>query len=201
MTTTTTTTHARATEVAATAESPRRPAAGRIADEERFRASYARHRTAIWRFLARRLGDDDLAEDLTSEVFVVAWRRRHDAPADELPWLYGVARRVLSNDRRAARVETERHQALAHQLATEPASRPSPLDAPATSDAVAAVLAALDERDREVLLLAAWEELTPSELATALGCRPNTARVRLHRARRRFIALLDDTTIAKGPRA
>ncbi|MET0604517.1 MAG: sigma-70 family RNA polymerase sigma factor [Baekduia sp.] len=199
---TTTTTHARATPVAATAESPR-PAAGRIADEERFRASYARHRTAIWRFLGRRLGDDDLAEDLTSEVFVVAWRRRHDAPADELPWLYGVARRVLSNDRRAARVEAERQRALAHQLTVEPSSRPSPLDAPSTSDAVATALAALSERDREVLLLAAWEELTPRELATALGCRPNTARVRLHRARKHFIALLDDhhPTLTEGPHA
>jgi RNA polymerase sigma-70 factor (ECF subfamily) len=199
---TTTTTHARATPVAAAADSPR-PAAGRIADEERFRASYARHRAAIWRFLARRLGDDDLAEDLTSDVFVVAWRRRHDAPADELPWLYGVARHVLSNDRRAARLEAERRRALAHQLAVEPASRPGPLDAPATSDTVAAALAALNVRDREVLLLAAWEELTPHELATALGCRPNTARVRLHRARRRFIALLDDGTpsLTEGPHA
>jgi RNA polymerase sigma-70 factor (ECF subfamily) len=199
---TTTTTQVRATQVAAAADSPR-PPVGRIADEERFRASYARHRTAIWRFLARRLGDDDLAEDLTSEVFVVAWRRRHDAPADELPWLYGVARRVLSNDRRGARIEAERHRALAHQLAVEPSSRPSPLDAPATSDTVAAALAALNERDREVLLLAAWEELSPRELATALGCRPNTARVRLHRARRRFIALLDDgtTTLTEGPPA
>src|SRR3954471_16871607 len=100
-------------------------------DEERFRLAYQRHAGAVWRYLARRLGDDDLAEDLTSEVFVVAWRRRHDAPADELPWLYGVARRVLSNDRRAARVEAERHRALAHQLAVEPANRPGPLDVPA----------------------------------------------------------------------
>jgi RNA polymerase sigma-70 factor (ECF subfamily) len=197
---TTTTTHVRATQVAAAAESPR-PAAVRLADEERFRASYTRHRNAIWRFLARRLGDDDLAEDLTSEVFVVAWRRRHDAPADELPWLYGVARHVLANDRRAARAEAERRRGLAHQLAVEPASGPGPLDTPTTSDAIAAALLALTERDREVLLLAAWEELTPRELASALGCRPNTARVRLHRARRRFITLLDDTTTAKGPRA
>ena len=185
----------------AAAESPRSPA-GRLADEERFRASYTRHRNAIWRFLARRLGDDDLAEDLTSEVFVVAWRRRHDAPADELPWLYGVARHVLANDRRAARAEAERQRALAHQLAVEPASGPGPLDTSTTSDAVAAALLALDVRDREVLLLAAWEELTPRELATALRCRPNTARVRLHRARRRFITLLDDTPPPrKGPRA
>jgi RNA polymerase sigma-70 factor, ECF subfamily len=60
--------------------------------EERFRAAYGRHAGAVWRYLARRLGDDDLAEDLTAEVFLVAWRRRGDAPTDSLPWLYGVAR-------------------------------------------------------------------------------------------------------------
>lgn len=79
--------------------------------EERFRAAYQGHAPAVWRCLARRLGDDDLAEDLTSEVFVVAWRRRHDAPADSLPWLYGVARRVLANDRRAARTDASRPRA------------------------------------------------------------------------------------------
>jgi RNA polymerase sigma-70 factor, ECF subfamily len=151
--------------------------------EERFRAAYQRHAGAVWRYLARRLGDDDLAEDLTSEVFVVAWRRRHDAPTDSLPWLYGVARRVLANDRRAARAHAMRIRALADQLAAAAPEEPS--------GAVAAALAGLRERDREILLLAAWEGLEPHEVATALGIRPATARVRLHRARRRFSALLD----------
>jgi RNA polymerase sigma-70 factor, ECF subfamily len=151
--------------------------------EERFRAAYKRHAPAVWRYLARRLGDDDLAEDLTSEVFVVAWRRRHDAPADSLPWLYGVARRVLANDRRAARAHASRIRALADHLAVAAPDEPS--------GALAAALAGLRERDREVLLLSAWEGLEPHELATALGIRPATARVRLHRARRRFSALLD----------
>ena len=152
-------------------------------DEERFRLAYQRHAGAVWRYLARRLGDDDLAEDLTSEVFVVAWRRRHDAPADSLPWLYGVARRVLANDRRAARLHALRVRALADRLAAAAPDEPS--------GAVAEALAGLGERDREILLLAAWEGLTPAEIAAALGCLPATARVRLHRARRRFSALLD----------
>jgi RNA polymerase sigma-70 factor (ECF subfamily) len=152
-------------------------------DEERFRLAYQRHAGAVWRYLARRLGDDDLAEDLTSEVFVIAWRRRRDAPADSLPWLYGVARRVLSNDRRAARAHARRVHALAEQLAGAPAEEPSGV--------VAAALARLSERDREVLLLIAWEGLEPHELPAALGCLAATARVRLHRARRRFSALLD----------
>jgi|SRR4051794_31327992 RNA polymerase sigma-70 factor (ECF subfamily) len=155
-------------------------------DEERFRLAYQRHAGAVWRYLARRLGDDDLAEDLTSEVFVIAWRRRDDAPADSLPWLYGVARRVLANDRRAARARASRLQALAGELAAAPATVDEP-----PSGAVAEALARLSDRDREVLLLTAWEGLEPRELAAALGCLPATARVRLHRARRRFSALLD----------
>jgi len=152
-------------------------------DEERFRLAYQRHAGAVWRYLARRLGDDDLAEDLTSEVFVVAWRRRHEAPTDSLPWLYGVARRVLANDRRAARAHASRIRALADQLAAAPPEQPT--------GAVAQALGELGERDREILLLAAWEGLEPRELAAVLGIRPATARVRLHRARRRFSALLD----------
>ena len=42
------------------------------------------------------------------------------------------------------------------------------------------------EADREILLLAAWEGLTTGEIGTVLGCSPNTAAVRLHRARRRL---------------
>src|SRR3954467_12399776 len=118
-------------------------------DEERFRLAYQRHAGAVWRYLARRLGDDDLAEVLTGEVFVVAWRGRHDAPADSLPWLYGVARRVLANDRRGARLPARRPRGVAAHLSVAPSDEPSGV--------VAEALAGLGERDREILLLAAWE--------------------------------------------
>src|SRR5690349_12622041 len=75
-----------------------------------FRALYERHRDDVWRYLRRR-SDHHVAEDLTAEVFVVAWRRRPDLSAEALPWLYGVARHVLANHRRA----TMRATALAER--------------------------------------------------------------------------------------
>ena len=153
-------------------------------DRERFRASYAEHRDAVWKFFIRRLGDVDLADDLTSEVFVVAWRRRHQAPTTEPAWLYGVARNVLSGDRRAARRRASLDAKLAAHLVPE-TSRSA--DAMAVTDSVwAEALASLSVEDRDLLVLSAWERLSAADLAVALGCRPSTARVRLHRARRRL---------------
>lgn len=70
---------------------------------------------------------------------------------------------------------------------------PDPAVATVHTDAVATALAALSERDREVLRLAAWEELDGTELAEALGCSAGTAKVRLHRARQRLARLLSGT--------
>src|SRR4051794_24922052 len=166
-------------------------------EAERFRAAYTEHREAIWRYFVRRLHDDELAQDLTSEVFLVAWRRRREASTGELSWLYAVARRVLANDRRAARAREARDRALAGELATAAAAeRQAAADDGA---AVAAALAALPGRDREILLLATWEDLSTAQLATALGSRPAPARVRLPRARRRFAALLDPRPSDEGP--
>lgn len=165
------------------------------------RAAYARHRDPVWRFFVRRVGDGELAEDLTSEVFLVAWRRhaRDDADAAlALPWLYAVARRVLANDRRAA----GRRAALAQRLADDAVTAPAAPDdlARAVSDAdLLTALGRLGELDREVLLLAGWEGLDPHQIAVALDCRLSTARVRLHRARGRLARLLATQTSEGTP--
>jgi RNA polymerase sigma-70 factor (ECF subfamily) len=62
----------------------------------------------------------------------------------------------------------------------------------------------LSERDREILLLVAWDGLEPARAARALGARPGAFAVRLHRARRRLAKLLadpDDDDSAKRPTA
>lgn len=152
-----------------------------------FLALYQRHRDDVWRYLRRRT-DHHVAEDLTTEVFIVAWRRRPDAPADALPWLYGVARNVLANHRRgagraAAVVERASHDAPA--VADDHAAL-----AGVRAD-LAAALRQLSLPDREVLLLAAWEGLGSREIAQVLGCRGPAARARLHRARKRLRAALE----------
>lgn len=155
------------------------------------RRCYAEHRDAIWRYVLRRTGDRDLAEDVTSEVFVVAWRRAHEprAVVPDLPWLYGVARKLLANARRAH----GRRAALVERLAGETAGRIADDEAERLIDGwvVRDALEQLAPADREVLRLAAWEGLEPHEIAVVLACRPGTARIRLHRARRRLGALLD----------
>jgi len=145
----------------------------------RLEALFAEHARAVRAYTLRRI-DASTADDIVSEVFVVAFRRLEEIPDDPLPWLLATTRRVLANHRRAA----GRREALTAQL--------GPLYASAWRDEIAGepdlfgALARLSDRDREILLLVAWEDLDPASAAVALGCSRATFAVRLHRARRRL---------------
>jgi RNA polymerase sigma factor (sigma-70 family) len=151
--------------------------------EDWFAAVYAAQYGRIISYGRRRLAEPDAADELAQEVFVVAWRRRAEVPDNVLPWLYGVARRLLANRRRAA-------------PAALPLPDPELMPGPSEPDAVArltdvrAALTRLSPADQELLRLIGWEELTVAEAATVLGCSRTTAAVRLHRARRRLTDLL-----------
>jgi len=119
------------------------------------------------------------------EVFVVACRRLDQVPAEPVPWLLACARRVLANRRRSA----DRQRALAARLAA--ASTPGLPEWELGGDSLLRALAELSERDREVLLLIAWEGLAPAQAAAALECSRATLAVRLHRARRRLAAAME----------
>src|SRR6185436_16829291 len=106
----------------------------------------------VWRYLKRRTADDH--EDLTTEVFLVAWRRRDELPHEPLPWLYGVARKVLANHRRGG----DRREALATKAAAHAElSVPDVAEAAGLRADLVRALAALSDRDRELVLLVAWE--------------------------------------------
>jgi RNA polymerase sigma-70 factor (ECF subfamily) len=139
------------------------------------------------RYAVRRLPLDDV-DDLVAEVYATAWQRREITPEPELPWLYRTAAHHLAHTRRSDRRRTR----LAARLASagEPEITPA-VDVAEVDPAVAAVLAALPAADAEILRLAAWEELSPTEIAYVQGVRRGR-RVRLHRARRRAAALLAD---------
>lgn len=131
---------------------------------------------------ALRRTDPATADDVVSDVFVVACRRLPDVPDDALPWLLGCARRVLANQRRGER----RQRALSERLTGgETAAAPESPDR-----GLAAALATLSEADREVLMLVAWEGLEPERAARVLGCSRGALAVRLHRARRRLARAL-----------
>jgi RNA polymerase sigma-70 factor (ECF subfamily) len=147
---------------------------------------YNGHYLDIVRYGVRRLAEVDAAADLAQEVFVVAWRRREQVPDNSLPWLYGVARRLLANHRRAQR------RAPLTQPFTD-LLRPAPADHPQSVAALAdlaAALVQLSDIDQEILRLIGWEQLTLGEAATVLGCSHTAAKVRLHRARRRLAAAM-----------
>lgn len=163
-------------------------------DEARqcFELLFKRHRRSVLGYALRRVNDPADAADVLAATFLVAWRRIEDVPEgeDARPWLLAVARRALANERRGAR----RRDALAARIGRE-LTLQMPAAAPERSrDEAASVwraLARLTEEDREVLLLAGWEELPPAQIAVVLGVRSVTARSRLHRARRRLRTELD----------
>jgi RNA polymerase sigma-70 factor (ECF subfamily) len=124
-----------------------------------------------------------LADDVAAETFAVAWRRAGDVPEEPLPWLLGVARRVLSTQRRSG---ARRDRLRRRVLETSPPPFP-----PETEGRVGEALSRLSERDREAILLIAWEGLAPRQAAAVLGMTPGAFSVRLHRARRRLRAGLE----------
>ena len=154
--------------------------------EQRFEALWAAHSAAVLRYAARRVPPAE-ADDVVAETFVVAWRRIGSMPDPALPWLLGVARGVAANTTRSANRRNALHTRLA---SAEPAPDRAPAEHSSDTDS-GSVLAALDRlsaSDRELLTLIAWDGLTPTEAAQALGCSRATLAVRLHRARARLRA-------------
>jgi len=156
--------------------------------EARFEELFREHHGAVRAYALRR-APADLAQDTVAETFLVAWRRLDDVPPDALPWLYGVARRVLANQRRSA----DRGSALERRLASTAAiaGAGDPGESAGDGELLRAALARLSERDRETLILVAWHELSGARAARAAGCTRAAFAVRLHRARARLAAQLD----------
>ena len=157
-----------------------------IAQEDLLTQLYEKYSRPVRVYCLRRL--DDEVSDAVAEVFMVAWRRIDDVPAGDmtLPWLYGVARKVVSNHRRSRDRRSNLSIKLSGVRPQMPSQPESQIVQHAEYDQVHAALQALREKDREVLLLAAWEELSNAQIAAALGCSTQTAAQRLHRAKRKL---------------
>ena len=168
-----------------------------------FSAFFEAHHPAVSAYLRRR-APVDVADELTVATFEVAWQRWSDVPAERpLPWLYGVARRLLANERRSdqrrgrlrSRLAGAHRSGAAHASAAQPGFDP----AAAAVDALAArqALGRLRPDDREALMLVAWEGLDAAAAAASLGISPGAFAVRLHRARQRLEKLLPPEPTAK----
>ncbi|HEX5246996.1 MAG TPA: sigma-70 family RNA polymerase sigma factor [Gaiellaceae bacterium] len=156
--------------------------------ERRFRRLYERHYPALLAYALRRTTGSADAHDVVADTFLVLWRRFSDAPSSDeeaLLWLYGIARRVLANRHRTR----QRQERLAQRFADALNQSTSTEDvATHRRDAqrLLEALLELSDSERELLMLAAWEQLSTSELARVLGCTENAAAIRLHRARKRL---------------
>jgi RNA polymerase sigma factor (sigma-70 family) len=155
--------------------------------EQRFRALYGAHYAAVTGYARRRVPVPSDAQDVVSETFTIAWRRLPEVPDGEaaLPWLYGVARRVLANQRRG----NQRRADLSVRVRGQGGASVDVEAQVVAGDERRLLLAALSrlrESDQELLRLAVWEELPHREIAGVVGCSESSVAVRLHRARTRL---------------
>lgn len=152
--------------------------------EERFRELSARVSRPLHAYVARRVPAADV-DDVLADVTVVLWRRLDEVPTESLsgplPWCYGVARRQIANHRRGER----RRLRLAERVRALDPPYLAPVDDPDHAD-VHEALATLPELDREVVLLWAWEQLQPREIAEVTGLTANAVSIRLHRAKQKL---------------
>lgn len=159
-------------------------------EPELFAGVFDRHAAEILRYANARLGPD-LAEDITAETFLAAFHRRRTydtGRGDARPWLYGIAIRLIGKQRRAE----SRYRRM---LLCVPRDQPVADFGDRSTDRVLAgqlrpvLTAALDgmsARDRELLLLVAWAELTYEEAARATGLTVSAVRSRLYRIRKQI---------------
>lgn len=160
--------------------------------QERFRLLFEEQWQPVYRYARRRV-EESAAADVAADVFAVAWRRLDEVPPDALPWLYGVARRVVANHRRSV----ERSDRLVARVGGVLIASGGHVETDALTSVTdqmtfAAAFQRLPEPDREVLGLIVWEGLDARRTAAVLGCGVGAVTMRLTRARRRLRALLDE---------
>ena len=120
----------------------------------------------------------ELAQELAADVFRVVWQKPQTT-GSEIAWLLTIARNLVGNAYRAR----DRQQALQEKLRF---ATTTTFDGSDENAAVHDAMAALREKDRDILQLAYWDGLTMAEIAGVLQCTESAAKVRLHRARTAF---------------
>ncbi len=165
-------------------------------DAAAFEAFYRGHIEAVQRFVARRVGDPHVAADLTADVFVAvianatAYRSDRGTP---VAWLYGIARNVVAQHQRSSARERAATSRIVGRRLLGPdafAAAEQRIDAERESRALYLAMSSLPADERAVLELTALDGLSVADAAAALGVKPVTARVRLHRGRRALQATL-----------
>jgi RNA polymerase sigma factor (sigma-70 family) len=178
----------------------------RSGDAVAFGDLYARHARAVQSYCLWRTADLQSAEDATATVFLEIWRKRERlalSTDSATPLLLGIATNVLRQHWRSRR----RHRDALERVRSVGAPLPSDLEVEAIArldaigqlKAAGAEIRALPRRERDVLALIAWGELSYEETATALEIPIGTVRSRLARARARLGDAFPDAISAPSP--
>jgi RNA polymerase sigma-70 factor (ECF subfamily) len=152
---------------------------------ELFRAHYPRVQAYLW----RRTLEPELARDLSSEVFRLAWEASLRTAVPTAPWLFVTARNLLANANRAAARSAKLRHLVAGELSRDPnlnTAAVSPAEMTDQQEQVRAALDALPGQQREILMAHYWDGLSGAECAALLGCSTAAVWMRLGRARAAF---------------
>lgn len=156
-----------------------------------FREFYDRYATWVRSWFLRQTGSESAALDLTAETFAQAWhssrRFRDMADGSGAPWLFGIARNLLRQYHKHNRIETAARERLGLPAAwsdDDYEAVDERLEAGALATALRHAVRALPREQRRALQLRVVHQLEYEEVAGALGCSQNAARLRVSRALR-----------------
>jgi len=150
-------------------------------DRSAFDKLYSRYARSVFGLALRRLGDRGRAEDAVQETFVSIWRSAKTYKPERgpgAPWVYGVARNAIV-DRSRARNEpaAEAPDEASLEIGPDELAEQS-----WTQWQIHRAMEALPEREREVITLAYWSDLSQSEVARTLGIPLGTVKTRTRSA-------------------
>ena len=155
---------------------------------EQFQTVFREYLSPISKFLARRV-EGQFIEDLASDVFAIAWQKRDQIPKDfELPWLYRTARFVVANHRRKDSISAKLIASL-----TTPVAAPSAENLALAEMGLEKAWSRLDDKERELLSLSAYEGLNSKEIARVIESSENAVNIRLSRVRKKFAEFLKES--------
>jgi len=170
-------------------------------DPEAFGEVFRRHARSVFAICYWRTGDAATAEDVTSVVFLEAWKRRDLVVLEQrsaLPWLLGVANHASHNATRSLRRYSHALKRLdGHRNTPSDDAVIDRIDAETSLNLVNEVIRDLTEQEREIVLLVFWSGLTYEATAVALGVPVGTVRSRVSRTRRKLQLRLGGDRVGK----
>lgn len=158
--------------------------------EARFTRLYETYYRSVFGYVGLRVAPH-AAEDVTGEVFTIAWRKIDEIPERALPWLLGVARNLARQSHGAAGQARRLVDRLADLTIAADRHAWDAADHVVARDQALAALRTLSPKEAEAVTLTAWHGLEPADAARVVGCSRTAFVVRLHRGRRRLARALD----------